>query len=117
MPNAGRLREAFTKLELLVCLDIQMSETAHLAHYVLPCSRRCSAPTCPSCSRSCWGCSRRPYLQATRAVIRPRGSSATRPPSTRDRAGRGRERAVRASGAAGCCWKRSFGASSASALR
>jgi anaerobic selenocysteine-containing dehydrogenase len=44
MSNANRLRESFTKLELLVCLDIQMSETAHLAHYVLAVHVAAAAP-------------------------------------------------------------------------
>src|SRR5690606_35587913 len=47
MANAGRLREAFAELELLVALDIQPSETAHLAHYVLPCTSPLQRPDLP----------------------------------------------------------------------
>ena len=34
--DAQAVREAFKKLELLVCIDVAMTETARLAHYVLP---------------------------------------------------------------------------------
>ncbi|MEW6259269.1 MAG: molybdopterin-dependent oxidoreductase [Thermodesulfobacteriota bacterium] len=36
-PDTQALEEAFSRLELLVVHDIVMSETARLAHYVLPC--------------------------------------------------------------------------------
>ncbi len=35
-PNGAKLREAFSKLELLVSIDLFRNETAQLAHYVLP---------------------------------------------------------------------------------
>jgi anaerobic selenocysteine-containing dehydrogenase len=73
MSNANRLREAFTKLELLVCLDIQMSETAHLAHYVLPCTSPLQRPDLPFVFPLLLGMQSRPYLQATREVIPPEG--------------------------------------------
>lgn len=36
LPNTERTEQALRKLELLVVIDVQMSETAELAHYVLP---------------------------------------------------------------------------------
>lgn len=73
MANAGRLREAFEKLELLVCLDIQQGETASLAHYVLPCTTPFERPDLPFVFPLFLGMQSRPYLQATEAVAVPRG--------------------------------------------
>ncbi len=36
LPNTPKVEEALRKLELLVVMDVQMSETAELAHYILP---------------------------------------------------------------------------------
>ena len=36
LPNTGKVVEALKKLELLVVIDTQMSETTELAHYILP---------------------------------------------------------------------------------
>jgi anaerobic selenocysteine-containing dehydrogenase len=36
MPDSNALREAFGKLDLLVVYEQFMTETAQLAHYVLP---------------------------------------------------------------------------------
>ncbi|MBS1807198.1 MAG: molybdopterin-dependent oxidoreductase [Acidobacteria bacterium] len=38
MPDTQAYREAFAKLDLLVVIDVAMTETAQLAHYVLPAS-------------------------------------------------------------------------------
>lgn len=38
MPDTQAYRESFAKLELLVVIDVAMTETARLAHYVLPAS-------------------------------------------------------------------------------
>lgn len=73
MANAGRLREAFEQLELLVCLDIQQGETASLAHYVLPCTTPFERPDLPFVFPLFLGMQSRPYLQATEAVAVPRG--------------------------------------------
>ncbi len=73
MANAGRLKKAFSELELLVCLDIQMSETAHLAHYVLPCTSPFQRPDLPFVFPLMLGMQSKPYLQATRALEAPRG--------------------------------------------
>ncbi|MFT4569684.1 MAG: anaerobic selenocysteine-containing dehydrogenase [Hyphomicrobiaceae bacterium] len=73
MANAGRLREAFKRLELLVCLDIQMSETASLADYVLPCTSPLQRPDLPFIFPLMLGLQTKPYLQATERVVAPEG--------------------------------------------
>ena len=73
MPNSERLRRAFDKLELLVCLDIQMSETASQADYVLPCTSPLQRPDLPFIFPLMLGLQRTPYLQATRPVVAPQG--------------------------------------------
>ncbi|GAB4403636.1 MAG: molybdopterin-dependent oxidoreductase [Microscillaceae bacterium] len=73
MANANRLREAFSRLELLVCLDIQMSETASLAHYVLPCTSPMQRPDLPFIFPLMLGLQVKPYLQATKAIVAPEG--------------------------------------------
>jgi anaerobic selenocysteine-containing dehydrogenase len=73
MPDAGRMREAFSKLELLVCLDIFQGETASLAHHVLPCTSPMQRPDLPFIFPLMLGLQSRPYLQATREVVPPDG--------------------------------------------
>ena len=73
MADAGRLREAFEHLELLVVLDIVQNETASVAHYVLPCTTPLERPDLPFVFPLFLGMQSRPYLQATRAVIPPPG--------------------------------------------
>ncbi|MEM1416738.1 MAG: molybdopterin-dependent oxidoreductase [Myxococcota bacterium] len=73
MANAGRLKKAFGELEMLVCLDIQLSETAHLAHYVLPCTSPMQRPDLPFVFPLMLGLQSKPYLQATRALEKPEG--------------------------------------------
>lgn len=75
MPNAGRLREALRELELLVVLDILPGETASEAHYVLPCTSPLERPDLPFLFPLWLGLQSQPYLQATRAVIRPPGQA------------------------------------------
>ncbi|MBI4758687.1 MAG: molybdopterin-dependent oxidoreductase [Chloroflexi bacterium] len=36
LPNTTKVEKALAKLELLVVIDVQMSETAQMAHYILP---------------------------------------------------------------------------------
>ena len=73
MPNSNRLRQAFSKLELLVVLDILPTETASLAHYVLPCTSPLQRPDLPFIFPLMLGLQTEPYLQATRAVVPPEG--------------------------------------------
>ncbi len=73
MPNSNRLREALSKLDLLVVLDIQPTETAALAHYVLPCTSPLQRPDLPFIFPLMLGLQTEPYLQATAAVVPPEG--------------------------------------------
>ncbi|MGA8893076.1 MAG: molybdopterin-dependent oxidoreductase [Anaeromyxobacteraceae bacterium] len=73
MANAGRLREAFGKLELLVTLDLFKNETGTLAHYVLPCTSPLERPDLPFVFPLMLGLQEKPYLQATEAVLPPPG--------------------------------------------
>jgi formate dehydrogenase len=73
MPNSARLREAFEKLELLVCLDVFLNETASLAHYVLPCTAPLQRPDLPFIFPLMLGLQAKPYLQATERVVPPDG--------------------------------------------
>ncbi|MBW2697096.1 MAG: molybdopterin-dependent oxidoreductase [Deltaproteobacteria bacterium] len=73
MANAERLKRAFGQLELLVVLDILPTETASLAHYVLPCTTPFERADLPFAFPLLMGMQSRPYLQATRPVVRPDG--------------------------------------------
>jgi formate dehydrogenase len=73
MANGARLRQAFAELELLVVLDILPSETAQMAHYVLPCTTPLERPDLPFLFPLMLGMQSRPYLQATLPVVEPRG--------------------------------------------
>ncbi len=73
MANSGRLRKAFRQLELLVTLDIYQNETASEAHYVLPCTDPLQRPDLPFIFPLMLGLQMKPYLQATKAVVQPRG--------------------------------------------
>ncbi len=73
MPNAGRLKQAFGQLELLVTLDLFRNETGSLAHYVLPCTSPLERPDLPFIFPLMLGLQRTPYLQATNAVVEPKG--------------------------------------------
>jgi formate dehydrogenase len=73
MANSERLREAFQRLELLVVLDIQPSETASIATHVLPCTSPFQRPDLPFVFPLMLGLQSKPYLQATRAIVPPQG--------------------------------------------
>ncbi len=73
MANGERLRRAFEALDLLVTLDVQMTETASTSHYVLPCTTPLERPDLPFAFPLLLGMQSKPYLQATRAVVRPSG--------------------------------------------
>ena len=68
MPRSDRLRDALSQLELLVVLDILPTETATLAHWVLPCTSPLQRPDLPFVFPLLLGMQSRPYLQATEAV-------------------------------------------------
>jgi formate dehydrogenase len=71
MAGADRLREAFSKLELLVTLDILPNETGALAHYMLPATTPFERPDLPFAFPLLMGMQSHPYLQATEAVHPP----------------------------------------------
>jgi anaerobic selenocysteine-containing dehydrogenase len=73
MANSERLRDAFKQLELLVVLDIQPSETASVATHVLPCTSPFQRPDLPFVFPLMLGLQSKPYLQATRAIVPPKG--------------------------------------------
>ena len=73
MPNAGRLRDALRELELLVCVDVFLNETASLANYVLPATAPLQRPDLPFVFPLFLGMQARPYVQATQAVVPPEG--------------------------------------------
>ncbi len=68
MADAGRLREAFESLDLLVTVDIYRNETGSLAHYTLPATDPLQRADLPFIFPLVLGMQSRPYLQATRAV-------------------------------------------------
>lgn len=70
MANAEKLREAFRKLDLLVCLDILPGETCQEAHYQLPCSDPLQRPDLPFIFPLMLGLQEKPYLQATEPVVK-----------------------------------------------
>jgi anaerobic selenocysteine-containing dehydrogenase len=73
MPNAGKLRRAFSELELLVTVDIYKNETGSLAHYVLPATSPFERPDLPFLFPLMLGLQAKPYVQATRALVAPKG--------------------------------------------
>lgn len=73
MANAGRLRDALRQLELLVCVDVFLNETASLGHYVLPATAPLQRPDLPFVFPLFLGMQAQPYLQATERVVAPQG--------------------------------------------
>jgi anaerobic selenocysteine-containing dehydrogenase len=73
MANSQRLKAAFEKLELLVVLDILPTETASIAHYILPCTSPLQRPDLPFIFPLMLGLQAKPYLQATQAIVPPEG--------------------------------------------
>lgn len=73
MANSNRLREAFSQLELLVTLDIYPNETGSIGHYMLPCTSPLERPDLPFIFPLMLGLQTKPYLEATRAVVTPKG--------------------------------------------
>jgi formate dehydrogenase len=75
MADSDRLRRAFGKLELLVCLDILPTETASAGHWMLPCTSPLERPDLPFIFPLALGMQTRPYLQATRALLQAPGEA------------------------------------------
>jgi formate dehydrogenase len=73
MANGEKLRAAFEELELLVVLDILPTETAHLAHYILPSTTPLERSDLPFAFPLLMGMQSKPYLQATRPVEKTDG--------------------------------------------
>jgi formate dehydrogenase len=73
MANSGRLAKAFRELELLVTVDLFRNETGSLAHYVLPATSPFERPDLPFIFPLMLGLQRKPWLQATRALVKPDG--------------------------------------------
>jgi len=73
MSDSEKLKKAFQKLDLLVCLDILLNETCSEADYVLPCTDPFQRPDLPFVFPLMLGMQVKPYLQATEAVVPPRG--------------------------------------------
>ncbi len=71
MANSHRLRDALSKLELLVVTDIYLNETASLAHYALPATSPLQRPDLPFIFPLFLGMQSIPYIAATRSVIPP----------------------------------------------
>jgi anaerobic selenocysteine-containing dehydrogenase len=73
MANSNRLKNAFGQLDLLVTLDILPTETAMAGTHILPCTTSLERPDLPFVFPLMLGLQTRPYIQATRAVIKPEG--------------------------------------------
>jgi formate dehydrogenase len=73
MANSGRLKKAFSQLELLVTVDLFRNETGSLAHYVLPATTPLERPDLPFIFPLMLGLQKKPYMQATRALLEPTG--------------------------------------------
>ena len=73
MANSNRLRKAFQDLELLVTLDILPNETGSIAHYMLPCTSPLERPDLPFIFPLMLGLQAKPYLQATKRLVKPDG--------------------------------------------
>jgi anaerobic selenocysteine-containing dehydrogenase len=68
MPDSNAFRKAFKKLDLLVVLDLFMTETAELAHYVLP---GCTHLEKNGLAYSYNVCHGMPYLMLRKKAIEP----------------------------------------------
>ena len=73
MAESAKMKGAFEKLELLVCLYIYPNETCSVADYVLPCTDPFQRPDLPFIFPLMLGLQTRPYLQATKGLVPPEG--------------------------------------------
>jgi len=74
MADAGRLRDAFEQLDLLVTIDIYRNETGSVAHFTLPATDPLQRADLPFIFPLFLGMQSRPYLQATAPVVAPQGA-------------------------------------------
>lgn len=73
MAGAGKLKKAFEELELLVTVDLFRNETGSVAHYILPATSPLERPDLPFIFPLMLGLQKKPYIQATKAMIEPEG--------------------------------------------
>lgn len=69
-PAAGELRDAFGELDLLISMDVYMTETSRLAHYILPPTVWLEREGFPIFTQSHAGV---PHAQWVGATVAPRG--------------------------------------------
>lgn len=74
-PNSERLTAAFAQLDLLVAIDLQESETARHAHYILPGSHWLERADIPFTFNTMMGTTPIPYHQYTDAMLPLRGEA------------------------------------------
>ncbi len=74
-PNSHRLTAAFRELELLVAIDLQESETARYAHYILPGSHWLERADFPFTFNTLMGTTPIPYHQYTDPVLPLKGNA------------------------------------------
>jgi formate dehydrogenase len=72
MPGGARLHEGFAQLELMVCLDLYLTETSRYADYVLPATTFLERDDAPILFG---GHMVRPFMQFAPAVLHPRGEA------------------------------------------
>jgi formate dehydrogenase len=72
VPNGAALESAFAELDLLVSLDLYVSDTSRHAHYVLPATTFLEREDVPV---ALMGFFSTPFMQVTEAVVPPRGQA------------------------------------------
>ena len=72
VPNGAALEAAFEELDLLVSLDLYVSDTSRHAHYVLPATTFLEREDVPV---AFMGFFSTPFVQVTEAVVPPRGQA------------------------------------------
>jgi len=68
MGNSARLEEAFSKLELIIVIDIYPNATAEFAHYLLPATDMYERPDINLCGL---GLQAQPFVQVTDYIVPP----------------------------------------------
>ncbi len=67
----GRLEQALSELELLVCIDLFRNEVGNLAHYILPAPTWLERAELPYALQSFAGCTPTPYIIYSDRVVDP----------------------------------------------